>query len=777
MGIDENVTITYDQMGVPHIEAKTRRDMFKAFGFVHARDRLFQMEINRRISQGRLSEILGENALQIDRLFRIYGFHRMAEYDQTTIDDEFKVVVSSYLSGVNLFISEFDSQYPIEFTLLGVKPEPWTMVDILSYARLMAWQFAYGDMSEISRSQISEVLNEEMIKEFETKVNLQFFSNKTHYDIDFNHLSNLLSNFIAPGGSNAYAVSGKYTKSGKPIAANDPHVQLLTPSIWYQTHLTTHSKTEHYNVVGVSFPGLPFVLIGHNDFVSWGCVLSMVDIKDHYIEKFDWHNGKYEYLGKQIRPKVHHEEILIKGGDIHTEIVYETVHGPLVSKLSSPVSPLQTEDGYHLETSLHSLSFRKNISAYTGFYRLNTASNFGEFAGALKLFDVVTLGVVFGTTDGDFGYFVTGDLPIRKAGDGLIPREGWTGEYDWEGTIPFEERPFSLNPEQGFVVAANNRLVNYDYPYYLGESFAVEWRALRITNLIEELIATGKKIEVQDLADMQHDAVDLNAFAFKKVFFDVFDDSGLNLSDQEKQALEHFKNWDGNMDTETIGGTISQVMIVESLKVLFNSKLNESLSRRLSGITDSFIIASEFNSHSQFNLVKVLQNESSLWWENNGGRKQVLYTALNNSVKWLSSEAGSNPNGWKWGNIHRVTWKHIFGAGKTGTILDRVFSVGPYPAVGSMHTPSQATYVLNAANKKYDLNGAGISYKQVVDLGNLDESLWLNAPGQSGRLSSRNHDNQASLWLEGKHTQMLWNREHINAASTSRITFVKSASS
>lgn len=772
-GLDHNATVHYDKFGVPHVHAFTRRDMFRAFGFAHARDRLFQMEMSRRVSQGRLSEILGEAALNVDRMFRIYGFRRMAEEDLKHMHPEFYSVMSSYLSGVNLFISQYDSYFPIEFTLLGIKPEPWTPIDVLSFARLMIWQLGFGDLTELTRSQLGQVLDAELLHDFETRVNAQFYSNKTHYDVDVNLLHDMLTQFVSPGGSNAYAVSGKYTKSGKPIAANDPHLQLTTPSIWYQADLRTESYTEPYHVAGVSMPGLPFVLIGHNDFISWGCVLSMVDIKDHFIEKFNWNDTTYEYKGQMLKPQIHEEEILIKGSDPVVEKVYETIHGPIVSRITKSFSTIQTADGYHLETSYHTLAFRKHITAYTGIYRWNTAQTFEDFVKAIQLVDVVTLGVVFGATDGNFGYFVTGDLPIRKAGDGKIPREGWTGEYDWDGTIPFEKRPYSLNPERGFVVAANNRLVDLDYPYYIGESFAVEWRALRITERLEELFKTGKKLTAQDIAVLHEDTIDMNAYAFKQLYLNYLDTTSFDLSPLETQALEFLKAWDGDMTIHTHGGSVAQVLIIESLKILLQSRLDNKLTSHLLGTTETIVVASEFNSHSQFNLVKLLHNETNLWWKRCGGRNQVLYDALKNSVEWFTTKIGPDPISWNWGNLHRVTWSHVFSAGRSDRLLGQAFSVGPFSSPGSIHTPFQASYVLNDANKRYDLNAAGVSYKQVVDLGAMDESLWLHGPGQSGRLSSKHHEDLAPYWLNGKHIPMMWDKERIIESSESKIEFVK----
>ncbi|MFX1514625.1 MAG: penicillin acylase family protein, partial [Promethearchaeota archaeon] len=448
-GLLDSVEVIRDKFGIPHIYAQNDHDLYFAQGFVHAQDRLWQMELNRRTATGRLSEIFGELALDTDRTARTFGFARLGQQDWENADEELHSAFQAYSDGVNAFLQHLSSRLPIEFSLLKHKPEPWKPEDSFAFTRVMIWQLSHAWYGEIVRARLIDKVGVEHAAELE----LNFpESNPTTLPkgIEFNILNDDGSFRKAQGpfldrgmGSNTWVVSGQKTNTGDPFLCNDMHLKLMLPSIWYEFHLIAGE----FNVSGVSLAGVPLVMVGHNSKIAWGMTLAYTDAEDLFIEKMHPEDPtKYEFRGEWIKAEVISEPINIKGqSEPHIEKVIITQHGPIISDVV---------DYSDKRIAVNSMALRP-CPATKGWLLLNKANSWNDFVEAVRFIEAPQLNISYADTEGNIGNWVSGKVPIRAKGKGMIPAPGWTGEYEWISEVPFEEMPHALNPEKGFIVNCN----------------------------------------------------------------------------------------------------------------------------------------------------------------------------------------------------------------------------------------------------------------------------------------------------------------------------------
>ncbi len=478
-GLTAQVEIIRDRWGIPHIYAANLHDLFFAQGFVHAQDRLFQMEVNRRLAQGQLSELFGAIALDTDRTARTFGFNRLGRQDWANSSDDLRDTIQAYAAGVNAYLEHPKSKLPVEFTLLGHQPDPWTPVDSLAFTRVMIWQLSHAWYSEIVRAQIAEKAGAEHASELDIRYPA---GNPLTLPtgIEFNRLDNegilrkVGGPFLQHGkGSNAWAIAATRSATGKPVLCNDMHLQLSLPAIWYEVHLVA----EDFNVIGVSLPGVPLVMVGHNAHIAWGMTLAFTDCEDLFIERFDPQDpGRYQFMDGWREATIIPEPIKIKGQDEpHIENVVVTHHGPVISDVIG-------EPGERLAVCSMAL---QPCQAFQGWMDLDRAKGWDDFVRAMRLIEAPQLNVCYADVEGNIGYWVTGKVPIRARGDGSVPAPGWTGEYEWVDEVPFEAMPHALNPTSGYIVTCNHRIIGDDYPYFLGNAWMNGYRARRIVDYIE----------------------------------------------------------------------------------------------------------------------------------------------------------------------------------------------------------------------------------------------------------------------------------------------------
>ena len=480
-GLENEVIVERDRWGVPSIYSTERHDLFFAQGFVHAQDRLWQMDINRRAASGRLAEILGQEALQTDRLTRTLGFRRRANRIWGRISSVVQIDIEAYSAGINAFLAN-QPKLPLEFSLLGYEPEPWDVLDSVAYGQLLAWTFSSGWAAEIVRARLVETLGRELAAQLEPNYpernpvtlpgGIEY--RKLQPDSMIRSADGPFLNRGLEGsgrGSNGWVIASFRSSTGHPILCNDMHLPIPTPSLWYFNRLKSEPVVEGepgLRVFGVSQPGLPYILIGCNQNIAWGATLTLADTEDLFIEKLRTVNGRpqteksyqYKYKEKWLPVAISEEIIQIKSSDPFLEQVLSTHHGPVVSSVIPTNSQV-------ISLSRCALNFDPSIN---GFAQINFAHNWGEFVEAARQIQAPSLNLLYADTAGNIGHYMSGKVPIRSKGQGLVPSPGWSGEFEWEDYIPFDQMPHAFNPKSGYIISANNKIIGDDYPFYLGSS-------------------------------------------------------------------------------------------------------------------------------------------------------------------------------------------------------------------------------------------------------------------------------------------------------------------
>lgn len=752
------VEIRRDPQGVPYIFAKNEYDLFFAQGYVHAQDRFWQMEVNRRLSKGRLSEVFGEGALQTDRISRTLGFGRLAQHDFDIMDAKMRKKLLPYVRGVNAWLENHPDKLPIEFKLAGYKPEAWEVTDILAISRMMGLRLSIGWVHEISALKMIDALG----KKGEELLQMRYPEGNPltlPHGIDVGDLlpDPMLDALDGPyhqpaNGSNAWAITGSRTDTGKPYLCSDPHLPMLTPSVWYQVYL----EGGEYRCQGVSIPGIPLIMIGHNSHIAWGITLSFTDIADTYIEEFNPQNPKqYKYKEAWKTVEEVQETIQIKGKkEPHVETVTFTDHGVVISGI--------------FETGKHKLALQSSALAPSrlteGWYNLDRAKNWKEFSHALSYIDAPGLNVVYADVDGNIGHYVTGRSPIRKNGTGSFPSPGWTGEYDWDGFIPHEQMPHQLNPERGHIISCNHKLIPDDYPWTLGEAWMNGFRAQRLEELLSD---QDRKFKMTDFPAWHMDFQSIPGLQFAAFF------KGFKHADPKVQAaIDKLTAWDGNLTADSIAGTIYLVVKQQMTHVIINSLGNDQIRDWAvgSGLDGVVFGHSEYQGHDIGLVLDLLKRPDSEWMQAAGGLNEVLRKSAEQAVAWLNHKLGHNLEHWQWGKLHTVTFPHPMAVKKP---LDYVFNVGPFPIGGDTDTVCQTAF---KPHKPFDAEQACPSYRHIVDMSNFANSLWILPPGQSGQIGSKHYDDQVQNWLTGKYYPMMWERKQIEEGAR-QVLMLKSKKS
>ena len=779
VGLHETVEIITDRYGVPHIYAQNEDDLYFAQGYMHAQERLWQMEFNRRIGSGRLSELFGEIAIEADRFSRRIGMHRSAAEDVSGISEHSKRILDAYTHGVNASIKRQKRKLPLEFTLLRFKPASWTAADSILWAKMMGWNLGGNWETEIVRAQLVAKLGAERAALLETGYDprhpLIIPPGVEYQGINLGLLEQYeqlkqLSGFGMLGASNNWVVDGTMTVTGSPILCNDPHLGQAAPSIWYECHLVAGD----IDVVGVSFPGAPGVIIGHNRHIAWGVTNAVSDVEDLYIEKFNPHNPhQYEYQGKWEEAKVLREEIFVKGKkEPLVEEVRITRHGPILTSIAHPSADNKSgQNGNSGEPAELPLALRwiglEQSHILEAIHKLSLASNWEQFRDAVRDWDVPAQNFVYADDNGNIGYFMAGAIPMRAKGQALLPSPGWTGEYEWTGLIPFDELPQTYNPEQHFIVTANNRVVNDDYPYYITNEWLNGYRAQRIRDFLISKSGRGK-LAPSDMAEIQSDQYALPAVEIVPHILKISTKAPL-----EKAASGTLRSWDKILSPNSAGAAIYTTFLSKLEGIVFGAVFgdNETLMQSYLGI-GSVILSPQngYASRSRPFLIRLLNTRDDSWFANtaipNGPHTwdTAVAAAFTAAIEELHEKLGGNSARWQYGKIHKMTYSHPIGTIKP---LDKVFNRGPFPIGGDIDTVNMGSNMPN----KPEVVVTVPSYRQIVNLADMKSSLSIHAPGQSGHPASKHYDDFIKPWLRVEHHPMLFDRSMIeaNAEGTIRL--------
>lgn len=730
--LDEDVTVTRDDKGIPHIFAKTDADLYRAQGYVQAQDRLFQMDLARRQASGRLSEIIGEATIDTDKHFRTFSLREAAEKSLSIYDRESRQVLEWFADGVNAFITQAKENNTLsyEFALLGYEPEEWSVVDSLTIGKYMAYDLGGNWNTLAFRHWALQNFGEEKAKELFIKypenASSIITANKDNPVAVAGHFkTELLPNEF--NGSNNWVVSGKKTKNGTPILADDPHLGLSTPSIWYQMHLQSPKQ----NVSGVIFAGVPGIILGHNDNIAWGVTNVGPDVQDLYIEILNPNNPtQFRYDGKWEQAEVRNEPIKVKDGETVDFNVVVTRHGPIMTDLAFK----DTGPTAQFSMQWTALQPTTELRAVLGF---NKSKSWGEFEKALEDFKAPAQNFVFASKDGTIAYKANGQIPIRKQGDGQLPVPGDSSDYGWKGFIPWDELPTVVNPDEGFIATANNEVIGEEYPYHITDFWAQPYRFERI----KEVLAANDSLTVEDIKKLQMDQHNLYAREFLPYLL-----TSIKAQDQNgkyKDVIKLLENWD-MVDAKDSGAPLVFHTLMEKLQeVLFKDQMPEDMYELMYG---------KFNITDQL-LRTAYAGKNSIWIEEQGGVDATVYKALELTVAQIEDQFGKNVSKWKWGNFHQLTFDHTLG--KASPILAAYFNAKKVPIGGSKVTVQAADNDL-AGNVNH-----GASWRFVVDVGDLSSAYHIVGPGQSGHVKSAWYQDQVMDWANGDYHQTFVRKEDI----------------
>ena len=754
-GLQNEATVERDLWGVPHIRAASVEDLAEAQGYVVAQDRLWQMDLLRRAARGQLSEVLGATTVTIDKQFRTFGFSRAAERDATLLDPETRKVMEAYARGVNKFIEQHQTSLPLEFSLLRYKPRPWQPSDTLVISGYMYRTLTDTWERELNRAKVTERAGADRAKDlFSEEAAMDHFlvgdpnvpndgSQHSAADADdedndddmqpdtvlkagrgvsngaaepegtpdfSSALSQSIRGFLAESrneirqglGSNNWVVSGAHTATGKPLLANDTHLELSIPPIWYEIHLTAPG----WNVKGFTLPGAPMVIIGHNDRIAWGFTNNGADVQDLYIETFNSASpDEYRIKGKWTKAETIDETIRVKGqADEHLKVTV-TRHGPVVHREGAKAYSLRwtaTEPG----------------GLANSYNWLGKAKNWKEFRDTMKRVWGPGQNAVYADVEGNIGYIMAARVPVRKKGHGEVPVPGDTDEYEWTGYIPFDQLPQALNPESGLIVTANARVAGPNYKPYLTDRWEEPYRTARIYDLLHDR---------HDLRPADMLKVETDTYSYPHVFLaDQLSAAAKTVKPKDERAqklIEGLKDWNGIADADSPEVSFLHATRRAALDLLLEPFLEKDTAL--------------YQWRSTTFLQKILTDRPAKWlpaaYKN---YDEMLVAAADTAVTKLAEQSGSQrTEDWVWKRFNSLDMLHPMG--REG-LLKSFLSITGKPQSGTL-------YSVRAATKHH-----GPAMRFVANLGNWDESILLIPAGQSGQLGSSHYSDQFSYWYEGK---------------------------
>ena len=749
--LGDSVVISFDASDIPHIKANSSADALFALGYLHATERSWQLEMNRRIGSGRLSEILGKDTVPIDRFIRTLGIKRAAERQFDRYPAATKHLLQSYADGVNAGNASLGWALPIEYFLTGSKPGHWSPTDSVAWMLMMAYDLGGNWQKELQRLELSQFLSTKQVWEVvpphnqnEILSNLDFA--KMYRDIKvFNpetgpaeeKSKKLPATELAfldlPGGkdgigSNNWALSGKLSTSGKPLLANDPHLGLSAPAIWYFAHLDAPGM----NVIGASLPGIPGIVLGRTDKFAWSFTNTGPDVQDLYIEQIDTKNpGMYRGPDGPQPFKVRQEIIEIKGTTPLTFLVKETRHGPVISDAYARAKRTINTEQYALALRWTALDIENQ--SVVGLLELNQASSMDSFKQSLRKNYAPMQNVVMADVDGNIAYQAAGVAPKRTLHQGLYgvaPALGWDKQYDWTGYIPFEQLPASTNPEQGWLATANQKIIAANDPNPLTGDWDLPTRYDRIVDLIKSKNIHG----LDSMKAMQADTLSLGATPLLELFKSSRPTHPLGI-----QAIEISQSFNGDMKADSAAALIFNA---------WADQLTRNLFSRL-----SYLFTENYGArHFRLPLITQLQNPNSPWCDD--PKTQAIESCLESSnnaydkaLDYLSKEYGNDPKTWVWGKAHTAVSEHR--PLTKVPLLGSLFNIET-PFAGDSFSINVGRLQLLRSSNPYETFQAP-SLRTIYDLADLEQSLFIYQTGQSGWVQSKLYRNMTPLWAKNEY--------------------------
>jgi len=747
--LQQPVTVLRDKNGIPHIYARNKHDLLVAQGFVHAQDRLWQMETLRRVACGRLSEFAGEGRVKLDTFCRMLGFPDLRRNAAQALSPEDRAMAQAYADGVNAYIRLMGEDLPLEFQSSDHTPEEYTVEDTLSLFILNSWMFR-----ENYRLELMALMGRQVIELEEWKDIYPSYPNATLPDDSyFENLRSLTIGPIMPeafsffqalpehaggGGTNIWVT--KDGPGGKPLFANDTHIGATLPNTWYLCHLNAPG----INAAGVSAPGAPGLMAGHTDSVAWGLAILPIDFVDLYILRVDPQNPTRYIVGDQTL-EMEEEEIVIglPEGESVRKTVYHTIYGPVITEL---------EPGIEGAVALRSYGTLPDGEITDGtlssVLRFMEAQSVTDMMDVLRDMKVMGFSFIMGDTAGNIGWQTTGSIPKRSGYSGRLPADGSSGTQDWNGFVNFDEMPDAYNPPERYIINTNNRTIPDSDPYVHSFMWSAPYRRDRIAALLEELDTPT----VEDYRRMQMDVYSLQADnILPKLFAYSFED------EKAAAALKILKSWDRQVRADSQGAAVYEVFLNQWVRTLLEDELGENLFPYFHIAFKKYLIQD----------VLLDRPDSTLWDRKDTAAKetphQILELALSRTYSWLEEELGSNPRKWEWGELHFFYWKH---AGGNSWFTAMLLNLGPFPADGDCTTLNANTYI--AAKDEYKVTGIP-ALRMVIPLNDVN-GMKISVPlGQSGQPGHDHYDDLIEGWIKGELFDFPVRRAEVNAMAVSEL--------
>ena len=798
-GLTAPVEVVRDRHGIPHVLARNEEDALFALGYVHAQDRLWQMEMNRRIGAGRLAEVLGAPALDTDRLLRMLGLHRRAKATLAHLSPGARGRIDAYVNGVNAWMKTRTGPLPPEFLILGFEPEPWTAADSVVWAKVMALDLGREWTRDLMRLRMSDFLSPDRILDFYTPyhedqprgVLLPASSSAAPVPASGRSTADARSepppgtehaapsarhamrpagagpprraspSFAPAGfplrptsghpGSNSWVVSGARSATGKPLLANDPHLGLTAPSVWYFAHLSWPGR----NLVGATFPGMPIVVLGHNGRAAWGFTNTGADTQDLFLEKLDPEDpARYLTPEGYRRFEVHREVIEVNGGEDEVVQVRESRHGPVLDDVSAAAA-IASPPGHVL--ALGWTALRDDDLTLEAGLGLPEARDWASFVENFRNFHSPPQNISYADVDGNIGFLVPGRIPIRPGPGpggtrpGTTPRPGWDGEHDWLGFIPFDALPRAFNPPGGVIVTANQAVTAEDYPHPLTFEWAAGFRAARIL----ERLAARPRHDADSFRSLQRDRVSLFARALLPRLRGV--PLGEEAGPLARGARGLLDAWDGDMDPDRPEPLVFQAWVWEFARLVTADELG-SVQREAWGRKGAFIRRILETRETWCDDVRTAAVEAC---------DEMLARALGRAVRHIAERQGDDPAGWRWGREHFALGEH---RPLGSSPLARLFNLrGPAP--GSIYTVNAFEFSPLDDEEPFVARD-GPSLRAVYDLSDLERSLFIHSTGQSGNVLSPLYDSFEERWRKGDYVTIPTRREAFEEGALGRLRLV-----
>jgi penicillin amidase len=766
-GLQAAVDIVRDAEGIPHIYAKSIDDAYFGLGFVHAQDRLWQLDFNRRIAAGRTAEILGPGAVGTDRFMRTLGIRRNAEAILKNLSPETRAALDAYAKGINAYLANRAEPLPPEFFITGApQPAPWQAADSIGWQTMMAWDLSANWSQELLRMRLAQRLPLEQINEFlppypgDAVMKTQDYTKLYRELVGTTQQLSAVAGVAPPSlvdgmGSNNWVLSGTLSETGKPLLANDPHLGLSAPSVWYFAHMSAPGL----NVIGATLPGIPGVVLGRNDRIAWAFTNTASDVQDLYIERVNPANAKqYRTPDGWANFSLRTETIKVKGRPDTVIEVKETRHGPVIS------GALPVIDKARLDVKNHVVSFAwtalrpDDLTVQAGL-KLNTAKNWQEFLTGAKDFGSPQQNMVYADVDGNIGFVAPARVPIRKPENdlkGLAPAPGWDARYDWAGFIPFDELPRRYNPAAQRIVTANEKIVEADYPHFLTSEWALPYRANRIAALLD----AQPTHSMNSFAQIQKDHVSLAAQQLLPLLQQT-----APRSEQAKAALAALSKWDGAMEANRSEPLIFNAWMREASHRIFADELGDGL------MQDYW---EQRNVH--LSMVNVLASKGGKGnWCNDRSVAaasgphdcaDLMSAALDSALRDLVRRYGADMSAWRWGQAHVARSEHRpFGKVPALALL---FDIR-VPTGGDTFTIDAGRHNLRDEAEPFaSRHAAGM--RALYDLADLENSRFIHSTGQSGNVMSRLYRHYAQRWSEGAYLPMKTSRSAIEKNQMGTLT-------